>query len=195
MKILAIDPGPEESAIVLYDVEEKTIQSDSVKPAIEDNDTILKLIRKGKKQADLFAVEQVVSYGNVAGASVHETSYWSGRFVQQWDYKARKTIRIPRPDIKLYLCNTVRAGNPEVRRALIERFGPSKESAVGGKKCPKCKGRGWAGRDHSVCPACGGSAWKYPPGPLYGVKEDIWSAVAVAVTAGAMTERVHQRGD
>ncbi|MBV8782506.1 MAG: hypothetical protein JO353_14005, partial [Phycisphaerae bacterium] len=48
-----------------------------------------------------------------------------------------------------------RAKDGNIRQALIDRFGPTKERAIGKKKSP---------------------------GPLYGMSGDCWSALAVAVT-------------
>lgn len=59
-----------------------------------------------------------------------------------------------RKDVKLHLCGQTRAKDSNVRAALIDRFG-GKQAALGNKK---------------------------QPGPLYGIKADIWSALAVAVT-------------
>lgn len=59
-----------------------------------------------------------------------------------------------RQAVKLHLCNSPRANDATIRQALIDRFG-GKTKAIGSKK---------------------------QPGPLYGVKGDIWQALAVAVT-------------
>lgn len=62
--------------------------------------------------------------------------------------------RIFRRDIKLHLCNSVRAKDANIRQALIDRYG-GKEKAIGKKKSP---------------------------GPLYGIKSHMWAALALAVT-------------
>jgi hypothetical protein len=69
-------------------------------------------------------------------------------------------VAISRKDVKQHLCGTVRATDADVRDALIHRFGPGKEKAVGKKKTP---------------------------GPLYGVKGHGWAALAVAVTLADKT--------
>jgi len=61
--------------------------------------------------------------------------------------------RIPRRDVKLALCNSARAKDGDVRRAIMERFGGS-----------ECKGT------------------KAAPGPLYGIKADEWQALGVCLT-------------
>lgn len=61
--------------------------------------------------------------------------------------------RITRPEVKTHLLGSPRGKDPDVIAALKDRFGG--ESAKGTKNAP---------------------------GPLYGVKGDIWAALAVAVT-------------
>lgn len=62
--------------------------------------------------------------------------------------------RIPRRAVKLHLCGSARAKDTNIRQALIDRYGGS--SAIGKKAAP---------------------------GPLFGISKDVWSALAVAVTA------------
>lgn len=62
-----------------------------------------------------------------------------------------------RQDVKIHLCGHAKAKDTNIRAALIDRFG-GKEKAIGRKAAP---------------------------GPLYGVKADAWSALAVAVTYSA----------
>lgn len=69
-----------------------------------------------------------------------------------------------RRDVKLHLCGSARAKDGNVRQALIDRYG-GKEKAIGRKGTP---------------------------GPLFGVRADVWSALAVAVTFadGAATRQL-----
>jgi hypothetical protein len=62
--------------------------------------------------------------------------------------------RVSRRAVKLHLCGSARAKDTNIRQALIDRYGGS--AAIGKKAAP---------------------------GPLYGVSKDVWSALAVAVTA------------
>jgi len=64
-------------------------------------------------------------------------------------------VWLMRKTVAAHLCNTSRANDSNIRQALIDRFGPGREKAIGTKK---------------------------NPGPLYGIKKDLWSALAVAVT-------------
>jgi hypothetical protein len=99
-----------------------------------------------------------------------------GRFIERWGHPY---TLITRRDVKLHICGSSRAKDPHVRQALIDRFG-GQRYAIGGKKCGKCKGKGWFGPGRPVCPECEGSKWEIPPGPLHGVASHAWAALGVA---------------
>lgn len=102
-------------------------------------------------------IESVESYGMPVGKTTFETCYWIGRFWQKWvSHSIRSEVElVSRKQVKLHLCGTARAKDSNVRQALIDRFGPGKAKAIGLKKSP---------------------------GPLYGFKSHLWSALAVGVT-------------
>ncbi len=75
-------------------------------------------------------------------------------WIGRFDANCTATL-IPRRDIKLHLCGSPRAKDSHIRQALIDRFGPGKAKAIG---------------------------LKATPGPLYGFKSHLWSALALAVT-------------
>lgn len=170
MELLAIDPGNTESAyVVLRDgvpVLFKTV----------DNETMLRFIPG--VYHDHLAIEMIASYGMAVGREVFETCVWIGRFIGA---TALPHTQVYRKDVKLHLCGSPRAKDPNVRQALIDRFGGESE-AIGGVKCPFCKGKGWAGRGRKTCPECCGGTWKRPPGPLHGMSGDCWAALAVGIT-------------
>jgi hypothetical protein len=151
MVILAIDPGPEKSGVTVYDAKRQCIRN----AAVMTNHDLTSKIRLGEIRADMLAIEMVACYGMAVGEETFETCLWIGRFIEAWEHDtggvAHKTYR---KDVKLYLCNSLRAKDANVRQALIDMFGGS--SAIGSKK---------------------------QPGPLYGIKSHMWSALAVAVTA------------
>ena len=132
------------------------------------------------------AVEDITNMGMAVGSDVFKTMFWSGRFCQVWSMNRNVGLRvfsqIPRPEIKLFLCGSSRAKDPNVRQALIDRYGGD-EVAIGGKKCLKCKGKGWFGSGRPECKECKGGGWLQPPGPLHGFSGHTWSALAVAVTS------------
>ena len=151
MSILAIDPGYERSAWVLFDVA-------PIAHGLDRNSDLLGEIRMMRTAPAAFGaivgtvvIEQIESFGMAVGREVFETVFWSGRFVQA----AYPTpfVQLPRRAVKLHLCQDSRAKDPNIRAALIDRFGGS--AAIGRKA---------------------------NPGPLYGISGDVWSALAVAVT-------------
>jgi hypothetical protein len=165
--LLAIDPGPTQSAwLELRD-------GRPVRFAKEPNAVVLQRV-VDRASADSgptdLAIEMVASYGMPVGADTFETVLWAGRFMQAWcdargEHEEVSVVRVYRQAVKLHLCGNVRARDSNVRQALIDRFGPGREAAIGRKASP---------------------------GPLYGVANDVWSALAVAVTAadaGVVVER------
>ena len=120
------------------------------------NDDLLTILRD--PSFDDLAIEAIASYGMAVGAEVFETCVWSGRFLQRWAdmHPGADVRRVYRRDVKLHLCGSARAKDSNIRAALIDLYGPGKEKAIGRKATP---------------------------GPLYGIRADIWAALAVAVTA------------
>lgn len=153
MRLLAIDPGNIESALLIYDTEEIT----PVQFAKLPNEEALAAIDSWP--ADRLAVEMIASYGMAVGASVFETCVWIGRFLERWAcsdgrYREAEGERVFRHEVKMYLCASMRAKDTNIRQALIDLYG-GKEHAIGRKATP---------------------------GPLYGISGDCWAALAVAVT-------------
>lgn len=118
MKILALDPGTHETAWVIYDPETKEIHDH----AIQDNDAVLCALGNGwPPDVHVLAIEMVACYGMPVGAEVFETCVWIGRFIEA----AKRDHRmVYRRDVKLHLCNSVRAKDANIRQALIDAIGP-----------------------------------------------------------------------
>ena len=73
----------------------------------------------------MLAIEMVASYGMPVGKEVFRTVWWSGRFAQAWiHYQRSEPIEVYRKDVKLYLCNSPRAKDANIRQALIDLIGP-----------------------------------------------------------------------
>jgi hypothetical protein len=131
MRVLAIDPGPVESAWVLYDPATKT----PVSWAKESNDRV-----RARVAQDFLIktveIEMIASYGMAVGAEVFETCVWIGRFMETWRCRrAKEAGRVFRKDVKLHLCGSPRAKDSNIRQAIIDRFG-GKEKAIGKKATP-----------------------------------------------------------
>lgn len=151
--VLAIDPGYEVSAWVLFNGQRV------LEHGIESNDLLAHRLRNRLDQLNHQAIggvvlEQIESFGMAVGREVFETVFWTGRFFEI----ARMTYgpvveRMPRRTVKVHLCQSARAQDSNIRVALLDRFGGS--AAVGKKKTP---------------------------GPLFGIKSHEWAALALAVT-------------
>ena len=151
MNILAIDPGTTQSAWCEFDGQ-KVVDCD-----IQPNEVVLSKLRSFSGDFEI-AVEMIASYGMPVGKEVFETVLWIGRFVEACSQCGSPAELVYRKDVKLHLCQSPRAKDPNVRQALIDRFEPT-----GGGKIPQI-------------------GTSKQPGPLYGVSSHIWAALAVAVT-------------
>ncbi|MCH8506465.1 MAG: hypothetical protein LAT50_19435 [Ectothiorhodospiraceae bacterium] len=144
--MIAIDPGNERSAWVSMRAGEV------VEAGICDNRALLKMLPLlVSLHSKPLAIEMIASYGMPVGKEVFDTCVWIGRFMEA----AGSADLVYRKDVKMHLCGSMRAKDANIRQALIDRFGPGKEKAIGKKATP---------------------------GPLYGFKADMWQALAVAVT-------------
>lgn len=152
--IFAIDPGPEESAWVLYDPEGHRINEFSNG---ESNDLLRTRLHRmlmltHPTRAPRLVVEMIASYGMPVGMSTFETCVWIGRFVEAWS--PRYDWRCYRIEVKTHVCHDSRAKDANVRRALMDRF------PVGNKKNPGpgygISGDGWAALGVAVTAAEGG---------------------------------------
>lgn len=113
MIVLAIDPGPKESAYVLYDGK-GIIASDYLL-----NEDMLSMFCLTPPEHTDLVVEWIEGYGLAVGKETFETCYWVGRFIQA----NGNGHRIGRKAIKSHLCNTTQAKDRDIRAALIDRFG------------------------------------------------------------------------
>jgi hypothetical protein len=157
MTILAIDPGPVQSGFVRFS------GSRVIESGLLPNDEMLEKTRSatGRMEASELAIEMIASYGMPVGREVFETCVWIGRFQQVWT--TPEDVRLVfRRDVKLHLCGTPRAKDPNVRQALIDLFPP-----IGGGAVPQI-------------------GVKAAPGPLYGISSHAWAALGVAVTVARM---------
>lgn len=121
--VLAIDPGPVESAFVVWDGEEilglGKVPNEELRAELEGGIPWAKL-------PSVLAIEMISSYGMPVGAEVFETCVWIGRFVEAWggDFQY-----VTRRAVKLELCNSARAKDSNVSQALRDRFGWTRSEA------------------------------------------------------------------
>jgi len=155
MKVIAIDPGSTKSAMVIMDGE-------TLRPLythLMENEELRMYISKFLhfEEQDRGAIEMMQSYGNLIGKDVLETCVWIGRFYET----LRRKLYVPpgyvyRMEEKMHICHSSKAGDAEIRRALIDRF---------------C--------DHDFR---NGRGTKANPDFFAGVKADLWAAYAVGLT-------------
>jgi hypothetical protein len=115
-RILAIDPGPTRSAWLILE------DGMPLWPAydIEDNDSVLAAVRTGLWFPDVLVIEEVRSYGMPVGREVFDTVRWTGRFQEA---SPIPVAWLGRKEIVVHLCGSPRAKDPNVRQALLDRFG------------------------------------------------------------------------
>jgi hypothetical protein len=148
--VVGIDPGTEVTAWVRLDHKCRCVKEH----AIEGNNAVLSRILEWQRlpRSPRVVVEMIESFGMPVGKEIFETVWWIGRYCQADQCAARMTRR----DVKLHVCGQMRGVNDStIRQAMLDRFGPGREAAIGKKKSP---------------------------GPLYGIRKDEWQALAVAVT-------------
>lgn len=157
--VLAIDPGPAESAYVLID-------ADTCQPLHFEkvpNEYLLTKLRIASEEVagDRICIEMVSNYGNAVGAEVFDTCVWVGRFAEAawhgwWPRKGAELIL--RPEVKRALTGDRAAKDSRVIAALVDRFA------------------GYGTGQY-------GKGTKDAPGWFYGFKGDVWQAYALAVYA------------
>jgi hypothetical protein len=131
MRILAIDPGNEESAWCLIELGMPTYSGKRPNADVRDV-----LSGMDPEPCDHLAIEMIASYGMPVGREVFETCLWIGRFAETWERHGGKVRFIYRKDVKMHLCGNTRAKDANVRQALIDHYGPGKDKAIGKKASP-----------------------------------------------------------
>ena len=159
MKLLSIDAGSEQSAHVEYN----TTTGLPEEFGIIENESVLMVI--AKSDCDIMVIEDIESFGMAVGKSVFDTCKWIGQFTLQWkrsryqvcsgwNRSMKPYYYLKRSEVKMSLCNTMRAKDTNVRQAIMDLYGTSKSEVIGTKN---------------------------QKGPLYGIKSHLWSALAVAI--------------
>ena len=151
-RILAIDPGTRESGWLVYDPG----AGQPVGFGIDPNDGLVAMLRErwATPRFDVVVIEQVRPYGMATGLDILETVRWAGRFEEA--VYPTPVVLAPRKKVTAYICGNANAKDPNIRQALIDRFGgiDGKAAAIGRKACP---------------------------GPLYGITSHVWAALAIAI--------------
>lgn len=125
MKIIAIDPGYRQSALVAWTGEEIT------RKEILENEKARDVLGTDFVQKTV-VIEMISSYGMPVGREVFETVLWIGRFVERATAYGHDVHLVYRHAIKMHLCNSARAKDSNIRRAIIDRFGGDAAIKKGG---------------------------------------------------------------
>lgn len=131
MKIMAIDPGPIQSAFVMWD----TLADDFIdcsnfgcmkKMGIQKNCLLEEIItaKLSDDVIDISAIEMVQSYGLSVGRSTFETTLQVGRFTRVFSEKLISFRLYGRPTIKGQIGGKTDA---QVRASLRMRYGEAKK--------------------------------------------------------------------
>lgn len=154
MRVFAIDPGNTQSAYCVVDAATLRPLDFGKLP----NEELREYIKEFRfDECDRAAVEMLQSYGNLIGRDVLETAVWIGRFAERLDRKLyQPAAMVFRMEEKMHICQSSKAGDAEIRRALIDRF---------------CTHDFRTGR-----------GTKAAPDFFQGFKADIWAAYAVGLT-------------
>ena len=127
-ELIAIDPGPHESAMLIWNGDNVTA------PQIVPNNLLLAKARASAGNANqnrLMVVEMIACYGMPVGAETFETCLLIGRLQEIWMQADHPFQLVYRREVKMHICGTMKAKDPNIRQALIDRFG-----IVGTKKNP-----------------------------------------------------------
>lgn len=146
-RILAIDPGTSATAFVILE-EEKVLNYGWI-----PNGEMLEFLRSADLNGCIWGSEMIQNLGMCVGREVFETCKFIGRIEEIAYDKGKSCHMIYRKDVKMHLCQSMRAKDANIRQALLDLWG-GKEKAIGNKK---------------------------NPGPLYGLKSHTWAALAIAV--------------
>lgn len=130
MIVFGIDPGTTESAIVAWDGT-RVLHSAQM---LNENmlawiDTALDPDGPFADVEKRVAIEWIESFGMAVGREVFVTCLWVGRFLERAG--EHNVTLVTRREVKMHLCQSMKAKDPNIRQALIDRFGE-----VGTKKNP-----------------------------------------------------------
>lgn len=120
------------------------------------NDDLLAMLRLGHLVPAVVVIESMSPRGLPTSLQEMEAMWWAGRLAEAAS-RHSEIHRLARDEVKLRLTGRrSKVNDASVRAVLIDRYG-----GVGGKEAA-------VGR-------------KAAPGPLYGVRADVWAALAVGL--------------
>lgn len=130
MRILAIDPGSEESGFCVLSgyspVKFGKISNDAFKNLFDD-----------LFGCDVVVIEMVESYGMPVGREVFDTVRWIGKFEAYAEKHGMDVEFVTRKEEKLAICHSMKANDSTIRQALVDRFAPGTPNHGKGTKKEK----------------------------------------------------------
>lgn len=209
MNGIAIDPGKEFSAAIVFEVTAPALEmpfgivpTNTSASACDEvngqapNSLVRIWARRLGGAGAVLAIETLPGiYGgkpgkSSTGADQLVSDRWGARFVEAWTI-GREDAGLPPEEPRLIHRATARAcvtggssraSDSDVRQAIIDLYGG--DAAAFGRRCPRCKGEGVKGKRRERCGDCGGSGWLVPRGPLFGwTGSHLFAALAVAIAA------------
>jgi hypothetical protein len=122
--IIGIDPGTLESGVVLIAEDSKSV----IARGVCENKQLVRALYLSVRNE--IVIERIVSYGMAVGESTFETCVWTGRFIEAVS-GSNFIYRVPRQEVGLHLCRSVKAKDANISQALRDKLGE-----VGTKKRP-----------------------------------------------------------
>jgi hypothetical protein len=117
--LIAIDPGNIESAVVVWNGEKiqfaKKMFNEPLRTWLKEQLTTFPGIT--------VHCEMIASYGMPVGVEVFETCLMIGSIQQITFDNGGMFRKVFRKDVKMHLCNSMRAKDSNIRQSLIDRFG------------------------------------------------------------------------
>ena len=125
-RILAIDPGPVESAWVIINEACYPITFGK-----EPNELVRRILETALHAYDKVVIEMVASYGMPVGAEVFETCVEIGRMVE---VSPRPVELVYRREVKRHHCGSVAAKDSNITQSLVDRFAKGQPNRGKGTK-------------------------------------------------------------
>lgn len=126
MKIIGLDPGTSDGAVVVWEPYERRVVYHDIKP----NADLLEWLRT-QTESSVIACETIMSYGQRVGAETFETCFFIGRVMEICHQRRFEFHAIKRKDVIMVHCASNKASDADVRAAMIAYVGPP-----GTKKAP-----------------------------------------------------------
>ena len=132
MRILAIDPGPEQSGYVIWNTDSQKVEETGK----IDNDELLLVCACA--DCTSFVSEQFGNMGRTVGLSTFTACNWGGRFEQEYRSFTKgdtTVLSILRHEVKTFFEAKGKGPDAQIRAAILDRFG-GKGKAIGNKANP-----------------------------------------------------------